>query len=109
MIKSGGENIYPAEIERVLLADRGSHERSWCAGRTRSWGEVPVAVVARNDAALTADELLRPLPRRSSPATSSPRTIHFVAFARLAAQHHRQDPAPRGRGLVRRGGPKAPD
>ena len=74
LIKSGGENVYPAEIERVLLADPRVGDAVVVRRPDAKWGEVPVAVVARNDERLTADELLRQVPRASSPATSSPRT-----------------------------------
>src|SRR5690606_34767660 len=45
MIKSGGENIYPAEIERVLLSSDRILEASVVRKKDATWGEVPVAFV----------------------------------------------------------------
>ncbi|MEM1197733.1 MAG: AMP-binding protein [Pseudomonadota bacterium] len=45
MIISGGENIYPAEIERVLAAVPGIAECAVCALPDDKWGEVPAAVL----------------------------------------------------------------
>ncbi|MEM8689059.1 MAG: AMP-binding protein [Pseudomonadota bacterium] len=45
MIISGGENIYPAEIERVLAAVPGIAECAVCALPDAKWGEVPAAVL----------------------------------------------------------------
>ena len=45
MIISGGENIYPAEIERVLAAVPGIAECAVCALPDKKWGEVPAAVL----------------------------------------------------------------
>jgi acyl-CoA synthetase (AMP-forming)/AMP-acid ligase II len=55
LIKSGGENIYPAEIERVLLADPRVLEAVVVRQPDARWGEVPVAFVARADDSLSAE------------------------------------------------------
>ena len=46
LIKSGGENIYPAEIERVLLAHPAVADGAVVRKPDARWGEVPVAFVA---------------------------------------------------------------
>ncbi len=45
LIKSGGENIYPIEIERVLMADPAVVEAVVVRSPSETWGEVPVAFV----------------------------------------------------------------
>ncbi|MEM8904413.1 MAG: AMP-binding protein, partial [Actinomycetota bacterium] len=45
MIISGGENVYPAEVERVLLDDDRVAEVAVVGRPDERWGEVPVAVV----------------------------------------------------------------
>jgi acyl-CoA synthetase (AMP-forming)/AMP-acid ligase II len=45
LIISGGENIYPAEIERVLLTIPGITESAVVGLADTKWGEVPVAVL----------------------------------------------------------------
>jgi len=46
LIKSGGENIYPAEIERVLLSHKNVFEAIVVKSKSVEWGETPVALVA---------------------------------------------------------------
>ena len=53
MIKSGGENIYPAEIEQVMLADERVQEAVVVRRPDRKWSEVPVAFVVPADPSLT--------------------------------------------------------
>jgi fatty-acyl-CoA synthase len=82
MIKSGGENIYPAEIERVLLADPRVADAIVVRRPDAQWGEVPVAVVARKDATLTSGELLARC-RAELAGYKQPKDVVFVTLADL--------------------------
>lgn len=77
LIKSGGENIYPAEIERVLL----SHPRVREAAVTRKsdprWGEVPVAFVACDSEQVDAEELTE-FCRARLAGYKRPKEIRFI-------------------------------
>jgi len=46
LIKSGGENIYPAELEKVLLQHEEVEEATVVRVPDEKWGEVPRAVVS---------------------------------------------------------------
>jgi len=59
MIISGGENVYPAEVENVLYAHPAVAEVAVIGQPDEQWGEMVCAVVrAKEDAALTAEELI---------------------------------------------------
>ncbi len=59
MLISGGENIYPAEVEDVLYRHPAVAEAAVIGVPHERWGEVPRAVVVRKGgAALTAEELI---------------------------------------------------
>ncbi|QMT18547.1 o-succinylbenzoate--CoA ligase [Planococcus maritimus] len=49
MLVSGGENVYPAEIENVLMAHPSVREAGVCAMADSKWGEVPAAFVVLED------------------------------------------------------------
>ena len=82
LIKSGGENIYPAEIERVLLAHPQVSDAVVVRRRDDRWGEVPVAFAARRDPALGEEELLAACRARLA-HYKVPRQIVFVNAADL--------------------------
>ena len=79
VIKSGGENIYPAEIEEVLLSESRVAEAAVVRQADPQWGEVPIAFVARRDDSLTAAELYR-LCRQRLAGYKQPKGIRFIAF-----------------------------
>ncbi len=59
VIISGGENIYPAELEAVLAECDAIAENAVVARRDGKWGETPVAaVVLRRDGELDRDAVL---------------------------------------------------
>jgi fatty-acyl-CoA synthase len=101
LIKSGGENIYPAEIERVLLQDERVAEAAVVRRADAKWGEVPVAFVARRDTALTEHDLYR-LCRAKLAGYKQPKDIRFIgveAFPRSASgkvQRHELEKRLRG-------------
>jgi len=58
MVISGGENIYPAELEQVLNGIDGIEEATVVGMPDEKWGEIPVAlVVAAAPARLTASKI----------------------------------------------------
>ncbi|MDC3418281.1 o-succinylbenzoate--CoA ligase [Aquibacillus salsiterrae] len=58
LIISGGENIYPAEIESVLLGMEGVEEAGVTKKADEKWGSVPIAFLVRSDTKLTEEQVL---------------------------------------------------
>lgn len=81
LIKSGGENVYPAEIERVLLAQPGVADAVVVRKRDPQWGEVPIAFVVPK-AKLEAGTLIERC-RAEIARYKVPKEIHFVTDADL--------------------------
>jgi fatty-acyl-CoA synthase len=65
MIISGGENIYPAEIENLLIESPDIAEASVIGRPDERWGEIVVAVVVpRPDHTLSSEQVLKLLEGR---------------------------------------------
>ena len=79
LIKSGGENIYPAEIERVIMQDPRVAEVAVVRAKDARWGEVPVAFVARRDPSLD-EAALAELCRAGLARFKQPKGIYFIPF-----------------------------
>ncbi len=79
MIKSGGENIYPAEIERVIMTDPRVADVIVVRKKDAKWGEVPVAFVARKSEDLSEADV-EAICRRELAGYKRPKEVHFVAY-----------------------------
>ena len=58
MIISGGENVYPAEIENLLQTHEGISEAAVIGQESDKWGESPFAIIVKSDASLTETDVL---------------------------------------------------
>ena len=76
LIISGGENIYPAQIENVLVAHPAVKEAGVCGIEDKIWGQVPIAFVVLKQQ-MTEDELMDFCKERLA-SYKLPKQIHFV-------------------------------
>jgi len=58
MLISGGENVYPAEIENVLLGHPAIADAAVVGVPSAKWGESPLAVVVVSDDSVTAEDVM---------------------------------------------------
>lgn len=78
LIKSGGENVYPAEIERLILSLSAVREAVVVRAPDARWGEVPVAVVAASPD-VTADDVMARL-NGSLARYKLPKAVVFIDY-----------------------------
>lgn len=78
LIISGGENIYPAEIESVLLSHPDILEAGVTGKEDAKWGRVPVAFVVSNSISPPSVEELVDFCRINLAGYKVPKEIHYV-------------------------------
>jgi len=78
MIKTGGENVFPAEVEAVLATHPAIREVAVFAVPDEEWGESVAAAVVRDTAiGVTADEVIAHVKQRLA-GYKKPRHVFFV-------------------------------
>ncbi|MEP1209006.1 MAG: AMP-binding protein [Rhizobiaceae bacterium] len=82
MIKSGGENIYPAEVEQVLARHPQVSEAVVVRRADAKWGEVPVAFVVSDNPELSEQDVLE-MCDQSLARYKQPKQIFFIDSADL--------------------------
>ena len=79
MIISGGENVYPAEVEEVLLAFPDVAEAGVIGIPDEQWGQVPIACVVLHPGAELDEAAIMAFCQERLARYKTPRMIHTVA------------------------------
>jgi O-succinylbenzoate-CoA ligase len=77
MIISGGENVYPAEIEGVLISHPKISEAAVIGQPSERWGESPLAIVVKADPDLDVAEVME-FCRGKLAGYKQPKGVEFV-------------------------------
>lgn len=77
MIKSGGENIYPAEIESIIVEDPRVESAVVVRRPDERWGEVPVVLVVRREEGITSREIISAC-RDGLASYKCPKAVYFI-------------------------------
>ena len=86
MYISGGENVYPAEVEAALLAMPGIADAAVISARDQRWGETGIAAVVRvSGATLAEDEILAHCATRLARYKCPSRVVFATAIPRTAS------------------------
>jgi len=79
MIVSGGENVYPAEIENVLMSHPDVADVAVVGVPDDKWGEAVKAVVVRRERSDVSEAALTAFARERLAGYKCPKSIDFVA------------------------------
>lgn len=78
LIITGGENVYPAEIESVLLAHPAVAEAGVCGQADPQWGQVPIAFIKVHLASTIDASAILTYARQRLASYKVPRMLYFV-------------------------------
>lgn len=77
MVISGGENIYPIEVEQVILSHPSVEEASVIGVKDEKWGEIVTAFIVTNSPDLTKEAIINHCKGRLA-QYKFPKQIHFI-------------------------------
>lgn len=78
MIISGGENIYPLEVEQVISRIPDVTEVAVIGIPDQQWGEVPIAFISKNNSSHVSEEDVKRYCRQYLAKYKIPKEIFFV-------------------------------
>jgi long-chain acyl-CoA synthetase len=79
MIITGGENVYPAEVETVLYTHAAVREAAVIGVRDSHWGEIVVACVCLHSGVSASEQELRDYCRQRLAGYKAPKKVEFFA------------------------------
>lgn len=85
MIITGGENVYPAEVENVLYLYEGVAQAAVIGLPDEKWGERVVAIVVRKEGMEFGEDDLRSFCREHIAGYKSPKQVIFVESLPMSA------------------------
>jgi o-succinylbenzoate---CoA ligase len=78
LIISGGENIYPAEIEAVLTAHQDVLEAGVTSKEDADWGQVPIAYIVKREGTSPSAEALEQFCKERLAKYKVPKSFYFI-------------------------------
>ncbi len=78
LIISGGENVYPAEIEAALLSHPDVAEAGVCGQADAQWGQVPIAFVHLKEGSTVSTNTLLEYASQRLARYKQPRAVYIV-------------------------------
>jgi O-succinylbenzoic acid--CoA ligase len=78
LIISGGENIYPAEIESVLLSHPDVMDAGVTGIENEHWGQVPIAFVVKTDGSTITNDKLIDYCMNQLAKYKVPKAVYFI-------------------------------
>ena len=79
LINSGGEKIYPQEIEEVLFEHPAVQEAAVCGVSHQDWGEVPMAFVVLRPQHTASEDELKEYCTKKLPRFKCPKEVAFLS------------------------------
>ena len=85
MIITGGENVYPAEVENVLYKHPGISQAAVIGAPDRKWGEIVTALVVRKNGSEIREEEIKAFCRNEIAGYKVPKKVLFVDALPMSA------------------------
>ena len=79
LINSGGEKIYPQEIEEVVFEHPAVQEAAVCGVSHKDWGEVPMAFVVLRPQHTASEDELKEYCTKKLPRFKCPKEVAFLS------------------------------
>ncbi|MGA2225133.1 MAG: AMP-binding protein [Syntrophobacteraceae bacterium] len=85
MIITGGENVYPAEVESVLYRHPAVRQAAVIGTSDKKWGEAVTAIIVKKENAVVSEEDIRSFCKKEIAGYKAPRKVFFVESLPMSA------------------------
>jgi acyl-CoA synthetase (AMP-forming)/AMP-acid ligase II len=85
MIITGGENVYPAEVENVLYKHPAVAQVAVIGTKDEKWGEAVTALILKKKDSITTEEDIRTFCKKEIAGYKVPKKVVFVESLPMSA------------------------